>query len=120
MNICAYRKSDLQPGAGTQARNQIFRSAFPAEAKKQMGRAREIHVEIENHEDVASSCPAQKQNRLDPKIGIGRGLPRLGCASLVAVVKARQLEVWQLWRRRMARKLDSLENARALSLPESR
>ena len=78
--ICAYRKSDLQPEAGTQSYDQM----------KQMDRAREIHGKFGNQKDVVSSCRANRIGA-DPKVGIGRGLARLGCASLVAVVKPANL-----------------------------
>jgi hypothetical protein len=49
---------------------------------KQMDRAREIHGEFGNQKDVVSSCRANRIGA-DQKVGIGRGLARLGCASLV-------------------------------------
>ena len=57
---------------------------------KQMDRAREIQGKFGNQKDVVSSCRANRIGA-DPKVGIGRGLARLGCASLVAVVKPANL-----------------------------
>ena len=57
---------------------------------KQMDRAREIHGKFGNQKDVVSSCRANRIGA-DPKVGIGRRLARLGCASLVAVVKPANL-----------------------------
>ena len=77
------------------ARNQILRSACRVEANEQ---GREIHVEIGNQEEVAISGQGKTESA---------GSKSWNCARTAAIRlrvarsggEARQLEVWQLWRR---------------------
>ena len=58
----AYRKSDLQPGAATQSDKPDI--SIRAVRPKQIYRAREIHGEIGNQEDVVSSCRPHRMARI--------------------------------------------------------
>ena len=84
-----YRKSYLQP-----AHSPASQMVDPALRQRQWGRTREIHRQIGNQEQVLP-VPGSQNRHTELTQESWRGLLRLGCAPLVAVVKPAKLEISQ-------------------------